>query len=1036
MEINDQNLGALKDMLQKTLSPDATIRKNAEAYLKQMEATQGYPILILKLIELSTAPADQAIRQSAGILFKNFVKHNWEEGVTIAQNDRDVIKNNIVDLMCATPGRVQAQISEALMVISKCDFPRNWPQLLPALKSKFGSQDFTVISGVLKTANAIFKQFRYVFKTNELFENLKYCLDEFQVPLLQLFTQMTAAVDGCAGDKDMLEKVLSIIRLLSRIFYSLNWQDLPEYFEDHMGEWMQGFSKFLTYTNPLLNPEDPDDDDEEEGPLDGLQASIVENLTLYAEKYEEEFEAHLQSFTQVVWQRLVQASTARRHDNLATTSIKFLNILASKPMHAAMFKEEATLRQIVESIIIPNMMLREADVELFEDNPTEFIRKDIEGSDTDSRRKCASDLLAPLSKAFEEQVSGICLGYVGKMLDDYGADRANRWRTKDCAISLVLALAVRGQTKSAGVTQTNPRVDVCTFYRSHIVTELNDPNTHPMVRADAIKFTSTLRNQLAAEDVRAVVPKMIELLGDTSCYIVHTYAAQCIERFLFSSTSNSTQAKFGREQLKPHLQALCTTMFGVMASPDYPENEYMMKTVMRVLAIAGSDSVHLTSAILEQLTAVLARVCKNPTNPTHSHFLFEALGTVVTNVGMHQPTSLPALEAALFPPFQTVLAMDVEPLTPYVFQLLAHLLEARPSDAGTSGSSFVADTPTPVDSQQCAGSSSGADLGPAYASLLPPLLAPTLWENRANTPALVRLLSAYFCAGGSGADSVVVANVDPILGVFQKLVSSRANEASAFSLATAVTSRLPLTELMKGAGGGAGPSRLQIIFQLLLTKLQACAAGHAGKADLFKKRFLQLLSSISGAHGAATVATTLDAVQPGLFLNLLQNVWLPQALKARPSSTKTMAAAEKAATDSEAKAVAVGLSRLLLDVPQVATNPAVFGAVLKVMVTLLEEGQAQGDDENAGDSRNEVHLEEVENGYSAGFSQLKCGKKGSSTSGVFAKVPDAKSYLARCLGSISAARPQTLGPLIQQHLDADGQKALAGYLQQAGAVLQ
>ena len=76
-----------------------------------------------------------------------------------------------------------------------------------------------------------------------------------------------------------------------------------------------------------------------------------------------------------MWQRLVQVSTARRHDHLATTSIKFLHILASKPMHAPMFKEEATLRQIVESIIIPNMMIRETDEELFEDNPIEYIRK-------------------------------------------------------------------------------------------------------------------------------------------------------------------------------------------------------------------------------------------------------------------------------------------------------------------------------------------------------------------------------------------------------------------------------------------------------------------------------------------------------------------------------------------------------------------------------------------------------------------------------------------------------------------------------------
>jgi hypothetical protein len=36
------------------------------------------------------------------------------------------------------------------------------------------------------------------------------------------------------------------------IFVHLFAQDLPEYFEDHMGEWMEGFAKLLEYKNPAL----------------------------------------------------------------------------------------------------------------------------------------------------------------------------------------------------------------------------------------------------------------------------------------------------------------------------------------------------------------------------------------------------------------------------------------------------------------------------------------------------------------------------------------------------------------------------------------------------------------------------------------------------------------------------------------------------------------------------------------------------------------------------------------------------------------
>jgi hypothetical protein len=43
-----------------------------------------------------------------------------------------------------------------------------------------------------------------------------------------------------------------------------------------------------------------------------------------------------------------------------------------------------------------------SDEELFEDNPEEYIRRDIEGSDVDTRRRAACDLVKVLSKEFEQ----------------------------------------------------------------------------------------------------------------------------------------------------------------------------------------------------------------------------------------------------------------------------------------------------------------------------------------------------------------------------------------------------------------------------------------------------------------------------------------------------------------------------------------------------------------------------------------------------------------------------------------------------------
>jgi exportin-2 (importin alpha re-exporter) len=93
---------------------------------------------------------------------------------------------------------------------------------------------------------------------------------------------------------------------------------------------------------------------------------------------------------------------------------------------------------------------------------------------------------------------------------------------------------------------------------------------------------------------------------------------------------------------------------------------------------------------------------------------------------------------------------------PYVFQILAALLEANPS----------------------------SPLSDNFKTLIRPLLVPAVWEVRGNVPGLARFLSAII----PKATQVVVATnqLEPILGVFQKLISGKKAEQAAFDILEAV----------------------------------------------------------------------------------------------------------------------------------------------------------------------------------------------------------------------------------------------------------
>lgn len=408
----------------------------AEGVLQEASKQPGHLLAVLQLV--GDAGVNDAIRQGAAVHFKNIVKAAWDEakdaedrkGIAISGQDRTTIKTNLVELMSTVPPRIQSQVSESISLIAEVDFPQKWDNLLPDLINKFNSPDINVVNGVLRTADSIFKRFRHVERSDGLYAVIIYTLNLIQEPLLMLFVQTSRQVDGLVNVVPQLTPRLESLRLMARIYFSLCFQDLPEYMEDHMSEWMGEFAKFLQYSNPFLVD---NDEEQDPGPIDKLQAAIISSLKLFAERDEEPFQPFLPEFTKLVWNLLVGLTTYTKHDQLVVSSIKFLAILVGRKIYGELFREDATLREIVSRIVIPNMMVRESDEENFHDNPEEFIMTELEGSDNESRRRCSRDLLGAMCRQFEAQTTGICSEHITQMMREFSADNS-KWISKDTAV--------------------------------------------------------------------------------------------------------------------------------------------------------------------------------------------------------------------------------------------------------------------------------------------------------------------------------------------------------------------------------------------------------------------------------------------------------------------------------------------------------------------------------------------------------------------------------------------------------------------------
>lgn len=394
----------------------------------------------MQLLQLiSNGNTNIAVRQAAAVFYKNTVKTAWDESkdpeerknIVISLQDRNTIKTNLVELMCTVPPQIQAQISEAISIIAEVDYPEKWDGLLPNLIGKFDSNDTNVVNGVLMTADSIFRRFRHVQRSDELYRVIIYTLTKIQEPLLKLLMRTGTQADALSNDPVNLKPKMETLRLVASILYSLVFQDLPEFYEDNMSHLMGVLNKYLQYNNPVLID---DSEDDEPGPIDKLQSAIIDILKLFVERDEEPFQPFLPEFTTLVWNLLISKTTLPKHDQVVVTSMKFLSMLVGRPISSHLFKETSTLQQIVANIVIPNMTIRESDEENFEDNPQEYIMTELEGSDNESRRRGSRELLGAMGRQFEAQTTSICTEHMTKMLVDFGADKS-KWVAKDTAVS-------------------------------------------------------------------------------------------------------------------------------------------------------------------------------------------------------------------------------------------------------------------------------------------------------------------------------------------------------------------------------------------------------------------------------------------------------------------------------------------------------------------------------------------------------------------------------------------------------------------------
>ena len=232
MEPTPENVKHLATFLGQTLQPDPAVRKQAEQQLSSAKIQPGYPSLLLHLVLNVDIPAE--IRLQGAIQFKNLINQHWESNehsdFQLIEVDKASVKVAIVGAMMNVPEKLQGFISEALGTISDSDFPldKKWPELIPQLMQTMSSQEPSVVISTLRTIHAITRKYRTASQSEELWNEILFMLRNTHYRLLSTHTSCITLIQQNVGNRAILEILFQSLELIAKIFYDLNFQDIPE----------------------------------------------------------------------------------------------------------------------------------------------------------------------------------------------------------------------------------------------------------------------------------------------------------------------------------------------------------------------------------------------------------------------------------------------------------------------------------------------------------------------------------------------------------------------------------------------------------------------------------------------------------------------------------------------------------------------------------------------------------------------------------------------------------------------------------------
>ena len=432
-------------VFQKTLSQDKSDREKSEQFLSQIKMDINTLSTFFSYILNKTE--NIILRTSACVFLKNYIEDYFydssynaliNKGKIMDENSKNYFKENILQLMLNVENELLPHIIEMVKIIVQGanGYLVIWPKLMDFIGEILGNHDSSKSRHIYNLITKIIKRYHIESRSDPLFREIIYTMDKICKPMTEDAINIIKYFNSNNINNDgLMRQCLQIMNKIMSIFYSLNYQDFPEFFEDHLNEWITILNDTLLLPNKTADINTTINPSLHELILK-VKAKTLKNINLYYSNYYEDIEKYVQELSSSVWTLMCKSKNIK--DNYSKLMKELLDFFKSGfQMGKINNLQMEQLNQIFEYIILPNLTMSPQEKQDFLENPVEFLKIEFEEYDMSSNKYFSINLLQIIINNFPDVNKVIISPKIVSLLNEYNSDKSKKWDKKLIAINLL-----------------------------------------------------------------------------------------------------------------------------------------------------------------------------------------------------------------------------------------------------------------------------------------------------------------------------------------------------------------------------------------------------------------------------------------------------------------------------------------------------------------------------------------------------------------------------------------------------------------------